>query len=229
MNDIVDLTFKRGTALATVDNYRMFVHSVGLLRKLNNLDISKVAKGVSMYIRGAAQSLERARAIVSKETRAAPFQISSFHLSQFLYDIYLLEKSIGANDRPKIKEFRKKAYLSGKTAVKTADKYAPNQTETYRLLGVYYWLLGKRTKALTWFRKSLIKGEQLGAWPEYARTCMEMGKRLLEGEKRTDKLHRWVITQAKKYLEKARELFQEMVLYQDLQELNRLSKKWQDF
>lgn len=400
MNDIVDLTFKRGTALATVDNYRMFVHSVGLLRKLNNLDISKVAKGVSMYIQGstlfsysgvsfkisrkllehswkyihtndrriyidykfslllyavvsgnwaegsrelefeekvykdsmkmgevwsaivylvwtgllqiergkfarvracveklqkigdhynhdfawsrscmvasrlllkcreleaalreveggisfpgsvggnlnllnftgtkaniqlllgdiqgAAQSLERAREIVSKETRAAPFQISSFHLSQFLYDIYLLEKSIGANDRPKIKEFRKKAYLSGKTAVKTADKYAPNQTETYRLLGVYYWLLGKRIKALTWFRKSMRKGDQLGAWPEYARTCMEIGKRLLEGDKRTDKPHRWVITQAKKYLEKARELFQEMELHQDLQELNRLSKE----
>lgn len=398
INDIVDLTFKRGTAMATVDNYRMFVHSVGLLRKLNKLDISKVAKGVSVYIqgstlfsysgvsfkiskklleysrkfirlndrrayidykfslllytvvsgnwaegsrepefeekvykdsvkmgelwsaivylfwngllqiergkfpgvrtcieklqkigdnydhdfawarscmlasrlllkcrkleealreveagisfpgsvgenlnllnftgtkaniqlllgdiRGAAQSLERARDIVSKETRVVPFQISSFHLSQFLYDIYLLEKSISANDHPKIKEFRKKAYLSGKTAVKTADKYAPNQTETYRLLGVYYWLLGKRAKALIWFKKSLRKGKQPGARPEYARTCMEMGKRLLERERRAYKPHRWVIAQAERYLEKARELFREMELYQDLEELNRLS------
>jgi serine/threonine protein kinase/tetratricopeptide (TPR) repeat protein len=398
MNDIVDLTFKRGTSLATVDNYRMFMHSVGLLRKLNKLDISKVVKGVSMYIQGstlfsysgvsfkiskklleyswkyihpndrrvyidykfslllyavvsgnwaegsgepefeekvytdsvkmgdlwsaivylfwigllqiergnfagvrtcveklqkigdhydhdfawargcmaasrlllkcrkleealrevdagitfpgniggnlnllnftgtkaniqlllgdiqgAAQSLERARAIVSKETRVFPFQISSFHLSQFLYDIYLLEKSIDANDRPKIKEFRKKAYLSGKTAVKTADKYAPNQTETYRLLGVYYWLMGKRVKALTWFKKSLRKGEQLGAWPEYARTCMEMGKRLLDREKRAYKPRRWVIAQAERYLGKAQVLFREMALHQDLKELNCLS------
>ncbi len=176
-------------------------------------------------IQGAAQSLDRARDIVSKETSVAPFQISSFHLSQFLYDIYLLEKSINANDRSKIKEFRKKAYFSGKTAVKTADKYAPNQTETYRLLGIYYWLLGKRLKALTWFRKSLRKGEQHGARPEYARTCMEMGKRLLEREKRAYRPHRWVIAQAERYLEKARELFREMDLYQDLEELNRLSNQ----
>jgi tetratricopeptide (TPR) repeat protein len=54
MNDIVDVTFKRATALTMVDNYRMFADSIGLLRTLSKLDISKVAKGASMYIQGGA-------------------------------------------------------------------------------------------------------------------------------------------------------------------------------
>ncbi len=54
MNDFVDLTQKRGTALASVDNYRMFVDSIGLLRRLHKIDISRVTKGASMYLHGCA-------------------------------------------------------------------------------------------------------------------------------------------------------------------------------
>jgi len=389
MNDIVELTFNRATALATVDNYRMFVDSIGLLRKLNKLDTSKVAKGVSMYIQGctlfafsgvsfkiakkfleyskqyipsgdrktfidykfsrlmystlsgdgvkelefeeevvndsvkmgelwsaivyliwagilqiergnftlvqtcvdklqeigevydhdfararkclirtrqllkcrklpealqeaeegisfsssvgqnlnllnftgikaniqilqgdiagAEKSLTQAREIISQETRITPWLISPFHLSQFLYDIYHLEKSIASGDQSKINELRKKAHNSGKAAVKISAKYTPNRTETLRLMGVYYWLLGKQKKASSWFKKSLKVGIQLGARPELARTCMEIGKRMLE---KKGKVPQSSHVRAKKYFEKARELCQKMKLEQDLEELN---------
>jgi serine/threonine protein kinase/tetratricopeptide (TPR) repeat protein len=395
MNDIVELTFNRATALATVDNYRMFVDSIGLVRKLNKLDIAKVEKGVSIYIQGctlfafsgvsfkiskkfleyskayirpddrktavdykfarlmystlsgdwpkgdreleyedevvndslkmgelwsaivyliwtgipqiekgnfalvqkcvnrlqeigevydhdfararksliltrqllkcrrlpealqeaeegisfsssvgqnlnllnftgikaniqilqgdmdgAEKSLDRAREIISQETRITPWIICSFHLSQFLYDIYHLKKSIEEGDRSKIKELRKKAHNSGKAAVKISAKYTPNRTETFRLMGVYYWLLGKQKKSSSWFKKSLKIGIQLDARPELARTCMEIGKRMLE---KKGKISQSTRARAEKYFEKARELCQKMKLERDLEELDKIA------
>ncbi|UCH95044.1 MAG: protein kinase [Candidatus Aminicenantes bacterium] len=391
MNDIVDVTFKRATALAFVDNYRMFVDSIGLLRKLNKLDISKVSNGPSMYIwasvlfsfsgisfklakilmeypkqyigsgsekavidykfsrmihglfkgewteeldydeemvdicvkrgelwiavsyhtpssilrtekgdfsgaqkcidklqeigevydhdlarlrrcllstrkllkcrmlsralqeveagisfaagvrqdlnlldfkgikayiqvlqgdiAGAEESLMQSRDLVSRETRITPWHISSYHLSQFLFDIYNLEKNIQDGDHIKREEFRKKARRSGRAAKKTAAKFAPNRTETLRLMGVYYWLIKKQKKALAWWHKSITVGEYLGARLELARTYMEIGKRLLEKKSKFQQLNG---IQAGEYLEKARVLFLEMELQWDLDQLDKI-------
>jgi tetratricopeptide (TPR) repeat protein len=43
----VDISFKRGTALTSVDSYRMFVYSLWLLRRLNKLVITQIPNGVS--------------------------------------------------------------------------------------------------------------------------------------------------------------------------------------
>ncbi|MFX0136404.1 MAG: adenylate/guanylate cyclase domain-containing protein, partial [Candidatus Hodarchaeota archaeon] len=394
INDIVDITHKRGTALATVDNYRMFVDSVGLLRKLNKIELSEVSKGASMYIQGstlfsasgisfkiskmllnypkdyissgglksvidykfgqlmhgllsgnwtkeldydedlvdncvkmgeqwtalvylvwsgilqvekgnfkgaqlcvdklygigevydldyararkcivstrqllkfrrlsealqeveagislsssvgqnltllnftgikaniqillrditgAQESLLKAKEFVSQETRIIPWYISSYHLSQFLFEICNIEENTKAIDKTEIKQLRKKAYHIGKAAVKTAMKYAPNRTETFRLMGLYYWLIGKQKKALAWWEKSIKVGEHLGARPELARTYMEVGKRLLEKKSKFQQLND---IQAEEYLEKARILFQEMELEWDLEELCKIKSQ----
>jgi hypothetical protein len=171
-------------------------------------------------IAGAEKSLMEARELISRETRITPRHIGSFHLSQFLFDIYILEKSIQAGDKIKIKELRRKAHRSGTAAVKTAVKFAPNRTETFRLIGVYYWLIGKQKKALIWWNKSIKVGEQLGARPELARTYMEAGKRLPEQKSKYEQLNG---IPAKEYLEKARALFQEMELEWDLEQLDKIT------
>ncbi len=391
INDIVDITHKRGTALATVDNYRMFVDSVGLLRKLNKLDLSKVAKGASMYIQGSSlfsfsgvsfriskklleypreyissggqkafidykfgqlmhgilsgdwcdelacddevvegsvkmgelwtsiayllwsgkfliergnfpeaqkcvdklheigevydhdyararkhslrtrlllktrnlsealsdadagisystsvgqnlnllnhtgikaniqilqgdmaganESLRQARELAAQESRIAPWHISSYHLSEFLHDIYNLEKNLKSGDKAKIDQFRKQARRSGKAALKTANKYAPNLTETLKLMGVYYWILGKQKQALTWWAKSISTGEQLQALPELGRTYLEIGKRLLSKESKPRDLKG--VTPAE-YLEKSRAIFEKTCLLKDLDDLEKV-------
>ncbi len=60
---------------------------------------------------------------------------------------------------------------------------------------------------------------QLGARPDLARTYMEIGKRFLKKKSRYKELNG--IT-AEEYLEKARELFQEMDLQWDLDELDKI-------
>ncbi len=52
--EFVDISFKRGSALTSVDSYRMFVYSLWLLRILNKLDIERIPNGISIYLQGCA-------------------------------------------------------------------------------------------------------------------------------------------------------------------------------
>ena len=63
------------------------------------------------------------------------------------------------------------------------------------------------------------EGERFGFRIETARTYMEIGKRLLEGKSRFKKDGD---TKAKKYLEKARTVFQEIKLHRDIDELDKI-------
>jgi len=49
-NEVINLVEKRGLSLAQVDTKRMFIDSIGALRRLNKLDMAKVENGVSTYI-----------------------------------------------------------------------------------------------------------------------------------------------------------------------------------
>ena len=86
-------------------------------------------------------------------------------------------------------------------------------------MGTYYWLIGKQSKALSWWIKSTDEGERLGARLELSRTYMEVGKRLLEPKNKYKELNG---VSAKEYLEKARNMFKEMDLQWDLDELDRI-------
>ena len=133
----------------------------------------------------------------------------------------MLEDSINCNDKSRMLRFGKKAYDSGRGAVKNSLKFASDQTEAFKLLGVYYWLIDKQKKALKWWDKSIRTGEQLGARPELARTYLEVGKRLLEPKSKTRELNG---ISAEGYLDKARALFEEMELEWDLEQLDNLRR-----
>ena len=129
----------------------------------------------------ARKSLDQANQIRS-EVKAVPIQLSAFYRSQFEYHLRRLEDSLGRGYREESSEHRRNAFKSGKMLIKTCQKAALYRTESYRLMGVYKWLIHDQKGAFKWWRKAISEGESLGALPQLSRTYAEMGKRFLPNQ-----------------------------------------------
>jgi class 3 adenylate cyclase/tetratricopeptide (TPR) repeat protein len=165
---------------------------------------------------GANVSLIQAKELVSKQDRVPPIYISTYLQGQFLFDLNYLEQAVLNNDRLSIRKYSKQAYQSGKRALKNSKKYALNRVEVLRLMGFYFWLIGRQKKALTFWRISIVEAENLGTHAELARVYLEIGKRFFE--KRSKYLELNGVC-AEEYLKKARTLFENIGLSEDLSEL----------
>ncbi|MGA2938957.1 MAG: adenylate/guanylate cyclase domain-containing protein [Syntrophobacteraceae bacterium] len=169
-------------------------------------------------IKAAEDSLAHARQIMGGQSFWPPWYVTPYLLAQFKFDVYLLRDAVHSKDGSAVQKLAKQALKSGKEAVGISAKYAAIRTESYRLMGVYYWLTGKQGKALKWFDKSIKEGERLGARPDLARAYMEIGKRLMEPGSKYKELNG---LSAGEYLKKARAIFEEMDLQWDLEELEK--------
>jgi len=170
-------------------------------------------------IAGATRCLEQSEQIKRKRPFWPACYVSASLLGQFMMDLHLLEGVIGGDSRSSISQHSKAALKSGREAVRNSAKFAAYRTWNYRLMGEYYWLMGKQKKALKWFDKSIKEGERLGARPDLSRTYMEVGKRLLEPNSKYSQLNG---IRAKEYLDKAEALFREMDLEWDLEQLDKV-------
>ena len=111
-------------------------------------------------------------------------------------------------------------------SLKISRKFKRDHTESLKLTGTYWWLLGKPQKALRWWKKSIDLGEKLGAKLELSRTYFEAGKRLSlsslrkkrRGRSRT-KNHR---PHSGGMPREGRDMFKEMDLQWDLAELEKV-------
>jgi tetratricopeptide (TPR) repeat protein len=164
----------------------------------------------------ARASLEKANQALS-EVKAAPIQLSFFFRSRFDYDLRCLEDSLKADHRKEFSVHRREALKSGKLLVRTCQKAALYRTESYRLMGVYHWLIGREKTALKFWRTAIDEGESLGARPQLSRTCAEMAKRLCEvkGEP-----HRPSSIPLEELVKKARSMFVDLGLHDDFEELD---------
>jgi len=164
----------------------------------------------------AGKSLDKANRI-RPAVMAVPYQLSCLNRSQFEYYLCRMEDSLRAGHRKEFSEYRKNAFTSGKMLLKNCQKAAMYRTESYRLWGVYNWLIQERKNAFKWWHKALSEGERLGARPQVARTYAEMGTRLcgIRGESSGPDASR-----AKEPLEKAKTMFRNLGLHQDLEDLN---------
>jgi len=178
-----------------------------------------VAQVLMKDFTAARDSLEHADQCRRKQSFWMPWYLSSSLLGQFLLDLHLLEDSIDGGSRSLISKLAKATRKSGRRAVRNATKFAPQRTWNYRLMGEYYWLVGKPRKAFQWFDKSIQEGERLGARPDLSRTYMEVGKRLQEPQNKFKELNG---ISAPEYLDKAETLFREMDLQWDLEQLERV-------
>ena len=131
-----------------------------------------------------------------------------------------MEKAKKSDSKTKYVEHRKKALKSCKKLLKLTRKVAQQRTEAYKLMGVFYWLIKKQKKALKWWNKSIKEGERLYARLALSRTYFEVGKRMFETQSKYKTLNG--IT-AEEYIDKARNMFEEMDLQWDLDELAKLN------
>ena len=154
-----------------------------------------------------------------KLIKRVPYHHSSFLLAHFVLNLHLLEKSIGEGNKSWPSTLHTRTLKLGKRLVRVTKKNAVDRTEAYRLMGTYWWLVGKEKKAVVWWERSIKEGERLGARPELSRTYFEVGKRLSEKDSKYRELNGVI---AREYLEKARQMFIEMDLQWDLDELEKI-------
>ena len=163
--------------------------------------------------------MSQAKAIYGKQKLLMPLYAAPYLSVRFLADIHQLEMAIRSENSSNLAQLRRQAYQAGKAAVRNSRKYAPYRTKIFRLMGLYYWLIGKQGKALKWWNRTIQEGERLGAGPDLSRTYFEVGKRLLEPDSKHKELNG---IKAGEYLDKAEKLFREMDLQWDLEQLERV-------
>jgi tetratricopeptide (TPR) repeat protein len=161
----------------------------------------------------ARNSLDQANQARS-EVKVAPIQLSLFYRSQFEYYLCLLENSLRRGHRKESSEHRRNAFKSGKMLIKTCRKAALYRTDSYRLMGVYNWLIDDQKNALKWWHRAIREGESLGARPELARTYAEMGMRFCQINGESSKSD---VNKAEAYLQKAKTMFRDLGLHHDLE------------
>jgi tetratricopeptide (TPR) repeat protein len=171
-------------------------------------------------ITGAEESLRQAEELVSLEKRHSPLFLSPYLTSQFKLNLFNLENAIDSGDKIDIRKLRKKALHFGKASCKNSEKCMAEKTKALRLMGVYFWLIGKQEKAFSWWEKSIETGESLMARPELARTYFEVGKRLADEKSRIKQIKG---IGAKGFFQKAQHIFTELSMRHDLTELERIS------
>jgi tetratricopeptide (TPR) repeat protein len=148
-----------------------------------------------------------------------PNHLCQFYRSQLKYELYRLQESIEKGNRTESHEHRKKAVETYKVLLKASKKAAQHHAESYKLVGLYWWLVDEQGKALKWWRKAIEEGEMIGARLELSRVYFEVGKHLLEARSKYKTVNGM---KADEYLEKARTLFEEMALKWDLNELDQV-------
>ena len=170
---------------------------------------------------GAHDSISQSSEIYEKQSLIVmPVFLAPYMVARFFVDVEHLKYAIRSEHSSDIAHIRKQAYRTGKAALRNSRKYAPYRAKILRLMGLYYWHIGKQGKALKWWINSIQEGERLGAHPDLSRTYFEIGKRLLEPENKYKQLNG---IDAKGYLSKSRTMFEEMGLERDLDELDKIN------
>ena len=206
-------------------------------RSVEKLDLSAAAVGSDLYRinllglkaqiqilfkdhSGAEKSLNEAEKYYRKHAIVPPVYSSHYLRGRFSLDIVLLEESFQSNDKSNISKCRQNSRKSYKNLLKSSNKYAPRLSAIYRSIGLYFWLINKQNKAVKWYKKAIEEGERLGARSDLARTYMEIGKRFIEEKSKNKQLNG---ISARDYLKNAREMFQEMDLQWDLDQLDKIA------
>jgi class 3 adenylate cyclase/tetratricopeptide (TPR) repeat protein len=92
-NEIADLMYKRGEALSSLDRTRFFMDSIGLIRRLNKLDLSKIENGTTHYAASSAlfsvsgisfpiskKILDYSSSFIDKSDKKSMFRLNVYHL-----------------------------------------------------------------------------------------------------------------------------------------------------
>ena len=113
---------------------------------------------------------------LARGEQLVPYFESYFLTATLMFEIQKLEIiTREGKTKPLGTQFRK-ARKAGRRALKTCKKIAYERVETYRLIGLSYWLIGKEQIAIKWWSRALSESEKLGARIERAVTMREVGR-----------------------------------------------------
>lgn len=155
---------------------------------------------------------------IRSTVNAAPVQLSNYHRSHVYCDLYRLKQATLERNEPHYFTCRDKALRSVKSLSRISKRVAQHRTESFTLLGVYHWLIGKQRRAIDCWQESIKEGKRLSANLELSRSYFEVARHL-DGP--TSKHKNLNGSSATEHLEKARGLFEKMKLSWDLEELGR--------
>ncbi len=92
-NEVADLMYKRGEALSSLDRTRFFMDSIGLIRRLNKLDLSGIENGTTHYAASSAlfsvsgisfpiskKILDYSSSFIDKRDKKSLFRINVYQL-----------------------------------------------------------------------------------------------------------------------------------------------------
>jgi tetratricopeptide (TPR) repeat protein len=167
-------------------------------------------------IEQAKKALQHAKN-VKTTVRAAPIQLSNFCRSQLEYDLYRLKESMESGNKEMSSEYKKRTFKSCKSFLRISRKAAQHRIESYKLMGLYYSIIKRPKRALTWWLSAIREGERLGARLELSRTYFAVGQYLQRWGSKYPVLDG---KQPQEYLERAKALFHEMDLHHDLAEVD---------
>jgi tetratricopeptide (TPR) repeat protein len=148
----------------------------------------------------AKEMLARAEKIARRAGRVPPFYMGSYLNGRLAYDTAVLERSPG-------RAAARNASRSARRARAVARKIARDAPEAARLTARIHWLRGGSARAYTWWSKAIAESERLGAMPELARTCADIGLAMRE-----DGRDRFTSRGADEWLQRARTIFTEIGL-----------------
>ena len=192
--------------------------------KVQFIGFRAIAQALLGHSEAALLSVSEGERVLSGLGTVVPMFLTPFSLGRLLTLIQRLKEAVEDGSQSDVLQHQKTAYRTAKQAVRRSRKFAPYRTWILRLMGDYYWLVGKQRKALKWWDRSIKEGERLGARPDLSRTYFEVGKHLLEPQSKYKQLNG---IDAKGYLEKAEILFKDMGLEKDLDDLDKVrSKSW---
>jgi hypothetical protein len=165
-------------------------------------------------LESAAATLAEGERRMQSSGRPGPYHLSGFAYARFLHDVTRLEAEVaGRMDARERDRLARAAGASGKAAVRIASRVAFRRPAVLRLQGRRAWLIGRRSEAVSWWRRSLGAADGLGMRSERARACAEIGLRLAGSDLAVDG------RRAGDWLEESRGAFRQLSLEGDLARL----------
>jgi class 3 adenylate cyclase/tRNA A-37 threonylcarbamoyl transferase component Bud32/tetratricopeptide (TPR) repeat protein len=144
---------------------------------------------------------------LSRGEQLAPYFKSYFLTATLMFEIQKLEGLTHEGKRKTWASQFRKTKKAGRRALRTCKKVAYERVETYRLIGLSYWLVKKEHTALKWWSRALSESEKLGARIERAVTMREVSRWFREAGSNHFELQKM---DADSLNQQATELFEEM-------------------
>ncbi len=145
-----------------------------------------------------------------------------YYTARFGYYLTRWETVLGqgsAGDPGEREALRKKAHRCGRQALRSSRTLLQAKLINLKRMGTLFWLEGKPRRAGNCWLRALRLARRVGARPVEARLCREIGARLLEPKAPVRDIGG---DNAEVYLQQAVQLFEELHLHREREEVERL-------